>query len=288
MPFKKEYFDNDSVINELFQDNNNQIRNERINNRINEDEQPQGNINNNIINTDEININNRRENVRENQIININNRFININNPPNYARKEKLLIRSEKKDLGLYLSIIFLNIFFWGFGTIGIGISNNCCFYILLGIFQLLDFIFCIASLSIYIPDIEDSYIIYYFLIKCILIYLSLIYIAIFNNLYCHWNPRRIKKVEEKEKALISIYANILFGGVGTLLMAVQKKNIIRNILFGLFQFGGFIVLFWGLICFENDKQFNLEIIILLIIGGVSYIFSLIYGIFFYLECNKK
>ena len=130
MPFKKEYFDNDSVINELFQDYNNQIRNERINNRINEDEQPQDNINNNIINTDEININNRRENVRENQIININNRFIIMNNPPNYARKEKLLIRSEKKDLGLYLSIIFLNIFLLGFGTIGIGISNNCCFYI--------------------------------------------------------------------------------------------------------------------------------------------------------------
>ena len=120
------------------------------------------------------------------------------------------------------------------------------------------------------------------------LIYLSLIYIAIFNNLYCHWNPRRIKKVEEKEKALISIYANILFGGVGTLLMAAQKKNTIRNILFGIFQCGGFLVFFLGLEFFEDDKQFSLTIIILFIIGGVSYIFSLIYGIFFYLECNKK
>ena len=93
--------------------------------------------------------------------------------------------------------------------------------------------------------------------------------------------------MEEKEKALISIYANILFGGVGTLLMAAQKKNTSRNVLFGIFQFGGFIVLFLGLIRFEDDKQFNSKIIILLIIGGVSYIFSLIYGISFYFECNK-
>lgn len=117
MPFKKEYFDNDPIINEIFQDNY-PIRNRVINNRRNESEYQQGNI---IIdvNTENNNINNqRRVRRRINTIINNNN------------LKEQLFIQSENPNFILSLIVILFNISVVGLGTCIMGCKTKSCFYV--------------------------------------------------------------------------------------------------------------------------------------------------------------
>lgn len=153
------------------------------------------------------------------------------------------------------------------------------------GIFQICDFSFCFSLLFLFLSEPsskEDYYYISYFLIKCILIYLSSIYIAFFHN-FCIWNSERFKKVKEKEKGAIVIYSNILVSGTSTLLILAQK-SVPWILCCGFIELGGFNVLELGLILPDLTL---ITKILLITSGGLIYIFSLIQGILFYKEITK-
>ena len=137
------------------------------------------------------------------------------------------------------------------------------------GIFQICDFSFCFSFLFLFLSEPsskEDYYYISYFLIKCILIYLSSIYIAFFHN-FCIWNSERFKKVKEKEKGAIVIYSNFLVSGIGTFLIVTQKKNIIFNLLSGFIEILGILAILICLMIGLDGEDLIIKIIFI-IIGG--------------------
>ena len=275
LPFRKEYFNNEPIRNELFQ-NNDQLTNQEIN--IRENEYPQRN---NVLTVNVLNNNNQREresgSENRNHIININN-INNIGVPTIhniYVEEDKLFIY-ENIDLYLFMTVMLFNITLVGIGTIIMGNKKRTRFYFCLGFLQFIDF-FIFIGLFIKFCDFSKYFITYYSIINCFLIYLSSIYIAIFHNFYCTWNPRRIRKVEKKEKAIIVIYINIFFPGVGTLLISTQD-DFHRFILCGISQIICFILL---LLSFSLSSV-NEALIPLYIFGGVGYFSSFVQGIWFY------
>lgn len=314
-PFIKEYFENDPIINELFntntnnntnrnalylRQNNNNNRNQRINNNRINNYNRNGNINNIRIN------NNRNNNITRNRVYHYRNNYNgNLNyNIINTFNTNRVIIRVPEQNMntnndilcGLFtiifepnktycIIVLLTSIFCCGFGTFLIGLKKKSCFYILLGIIQC----FCFYFFSIYASYIEikgvfgrypHPFFKNYFKFLASLFYLSSIYIALFRN-FLFFNPRKINYNEKKEKGIFIIFLNLLIGGSGTivagiLLIITEQKKLCYKI--NLIGFG--IIQFSGYIISLFGISLipeNKRIIIgfLFFYGGLCYIFSI-------------
>ena len=314
-PFKREYFENDPIANELFDNNNN-------NNNINDNNQIG---NNNILNLIQ-NINSINRQIIYRQIINSNsNRNYNLNviiagnnrniiGPNNHINYN---ISSNRNNLrnnihnntnpetevlfGLFILAFqptkaycivsfLLNIFFCGLGTILIGLNKKSIFYTLFGLIQCFCFFFFLlygVSLNErkIFGNVPNRFFYIYFKIIYISFYISSIYIGIFRN-FLFFNTRKINFNEKKEIGSIIFFLNILIGGIGTLLVAIIRFtepqnlcNAIKNIIYGLIQLGGYILTLLG-ISLINEKNNNVsfdsyDIGCFFIVGILCFFFSI-------------
>ena len=302
-PFKKEYFENDPIANELFNNNNNQNRNINIlsliqniqsNNRNNREILYSQILNSNSNRNNNLNViitdNNNRNIMNQNN--NINNYILNRNN----IRINRISINEEVIFCGLFILSFqpsksycmvsfFLNIFFCGLGTILIGLNKKSLFYTLVGIIQCYCFFFFLIYLisldnkKIFgIPPNKFFYI--YFKFLSIAFYISSLYIAIFRN-FLFFNLRKINFNEKKERGLLIYFLNISVQGTGTLLVGIinlTKEEIcwekIKYIIYGIIQLGGYILTIYG-ISLINNKNIRFDNILILIVGAASFAFSL-------------
>ena len=282
-PFKKEYFENDPIINELF------------------------NYRNNI----NININNRQINnnryLNENNNINIVNQNNNINNNSNTNRNslrnsQSHLIHNTEVIFGLFILnfqpsksycivSLLLNIFFCGLGTILIGLNKKSVFYTLFGLIQCFCFFFFIYKnffvdnsnkRLLGIPWTNFFYI--YFIILSITFYLSSIYISIFRN-FLFFNIRNFD--EKKERGFIIFFLNIFIEGLGTILAGIvnltNENKIwdkIKYIIFGIIQLFGFWLILLG-ISILNKKNI-IDVGIFFLVGFLCYCFSIYTSYLYY------
>lgn len=310
-PFKREYFENDPIANELF-NNNHQIRNINIlsliqniqsNNRNNRETlysqiiNSNRNQNLNIIITD-----NNRNIISQNN--NINNYITNRNN----IRSNQIRINEEEKcccnlfilsyqPSKLYCMVsFFLNIFFCGLGTILIGLNKKSLFYTLLGIIQCYCFFFFLLYLlsldnrKIFgKPPIKFFYM--YFKILSIAFYISSFYISIFRN-FLFFNLRKINFNEKRERGLLIYFLNILVEGTGTLLIGIislTKEETcwdrIKYIIYGIIQLGGYILTLYGITLININIR--VDNIFFLIVGAASFCFSLYTSNLYYKKINS-
>lgn len=281
MPFKREYFENDPVMLELYLN----IYEKNYRNAINI-----------------IQIRNRNER----NIIRINNVVINPNIPTSSHTNRNILGNNNNNNqndmndgievlFGLFILrfgsskgtciyILILNILFCGLGTIFIGLNKKSVFYILLGIIQCYCFFFFLVydysfdKRTLFGRPFTKYFRIYFRLTYC-LFYLSSIYIGIFRN-FLFFNKRKINFNENKEKGLIVFFLNIIIEGSGTILVGikriVEEVNYwykINYILYGIIQlFGYLLILFTFSII---NKKAIIYICFLFFIGLLSFCFSM-------------
>ena len=309
-PFKKEYFDNDPIANELFNNNNNQIRNINILSLIQNIQS--NNRNNREILYSQILNSNRNQNLNViitdnrniiNQNINLNNYIINRSN----IRINQVNINEEEICCGLFILSfqpsksycmvsLFLNIFFCGLGTILIGLNRKSLFYTLLGVIQC----YCFFFFLLYLLSLDNKKIFgkspikffyIYFKFLCIAFYISSFYIAIFRN-FIFFNLRRINFNEKKERGILIYFLNILVGGTGTILVGIislTKEEIcwdkIKYIIYGIIQLGGYILTIYGITLINKNIRF--DNVFFLIVGGVTFCFSLYTSYSYYKKINS-
>jgi len=255
---------------------------------------------------------NQNQNERRNEIIRVvqseNNRIRNNNS----NNKRKSYDSSENNDIDRRyepdLLIKYkcenenpsstnpacLIIMFPGFSTLIIGILEKNAFWCLLSILNILLFILFFVFIFVF-----ELYEVNYNLFKYSFVFVIIgpvftIYASIFHNCLI-FNPVK-PELLRKEKKIISLIYNILRGGTGTLLYGLSnlcdKTNgkgcwqNYRHILYGLIQFAGFILL---LIPFVLEDIIKKKIkIVFVVIGILSYCFSLFSGITLNIRCYEK
>jgi len=268
------------------------------------------NNNNNINQNNNHNNNfreNRNQNERRNEIIRVvqseNTRIRNNNsnnrrqsydsseNNDDYRRDEPDLLNNCKCDnencsCGSFICIIM----FPGCSTFIIGIKEKNAFWCLLSILNILLIILFFVCICVTSIAEEYYYIASYSFVFVIIGTVFTIYAGIFRNCLI-FNPEK-PELLKKEKKIISLIYNILIGGTGTLLYGLSnlcdKTNGMecwqkyRHILYGLIQLAGFILL---LISFSFQDKIK---IVFLVIGILSYCFSLFSGITLNIRCYEK
>ena len=310
--FKKEYFENDPIANELFNFNNHihrrnhrSIRGTRSINRlyrININEQDINRNNNNII-TDNIRI---IINPGINYYIrNRNNNLRNSHNIQNNINNESLLffgifILSFKPSKTFCISSLLLNIFFCGLGTILIGINKKSIFYTLFGIIQCFSFFIFLVYGVLFNNNKKIfgrtpiTFFTYYFKILSLLFYISSIYIAIFRN-FLFFNLRKINVNAKKERGLIVFFLNILIGGSGSLLVGItnlsQEGHIwdrIKYLIYGIIQLFGYILTLFGISSIENKSIIKVDSGLIFIFCTLCFIFGLYTSYLYYKKINSS
>ena len=301
MPFKREYFENDPVMLELYLNiyekyyrnviNTLQIRNRNESNII------RINNNNNIINRNIPTSNNYRNTNYNLNHMNINiyhtNRNIlrnnNNNNNQNYMIDGKevlfgLFILRFKSNKGTCIYILILNILFCGLGTIFIGLNKKSVFYTLFGAIQCFCFFFFLIydfsfdKKTLFGRPFTKFFRIYFRVIYC-LFYLSSIYIGIFRN-FLFFNKRKINYNENKEKGLIVFFLNIVIEGSGTILVGIKRIveevncwHKIKYMLYGIIQLIGYLLILFTFSII--NKKAIIDICFLFFIGLLSFCFSM-------------
>ena len=286
-PFNREYFGDDPIAVEIFQNRSREEMVPRINNI---------NLANNNNNNQNHNHNQNNHNAR-----NLNNMNSNNNNILAYNQVQ-LNILSENttnKLIAIYnpnkcicFIILILNIMISGLGTLMLSIRNCSLYDFALGLIQFFgSYFFFLEGLSIrkihYIYYIRiNSFLFLYLICLSILFYLSSIYVGIFHN-FVYYNPRRTTMTENKEKGICIILLNLFTGGIGTILYGVLIKNMdcfnrAKVWMIGLVQICGFAIF---ILAFTTIGTINKMILtIFFFIGVMGYITSICIG----MKCYQK
>ena len=274
-PFKKEYFENDPIINELFINyNRNQLRLMENNNRqiiINR------NQNLNIVIGDRIINSHNYRSTNRNSLRNIQP-YINTENEVFFGLFVLLFIPNKSYCIISF----FFNILFCGLGTILIGLNKKSVFYTIFGIIQcfgFFSFIYQIYDKNSGMGKPKIKFFNIYFIILSIAFYISSIYIGIFRN-FLFFNIRKINYDEKKERAFIIFFLNILIWGLGTLFCGIIKIteqdkicHKIKNIIFGIIQLAGYILTLFAISLI--NKKSSISIYFIFLFGVFSFFFSL-------------
>ena len=184
-----------------------------------------------------------------------------------------------------------------GLGMICFGINHNIPFITIFGIFDFILFFVCLAFLisndKIILFKVYSSLFFYIYLI--IIDSVMFLFGFYFNFIDCSQNQAKRYKLGEKGLGFIIIFLNTIMGGLGTLIFGLSKigeKKLtiwikIRDIIFGIIQLTGFILLLYSIFLLPLEKDNYSKIITLLIFGCLSYCFSLYSGISICKELNK-
>ena len=265
--------------------NDNSNRNNNHNNNFREN-QNQNEIRNEII------IVNQSENNRINRINNNNHRRQIYNNTENYNYRddEYDLFFECNEESGCKCFLIFLS---EGLGTFIVWIIEKNSFLWLLGIFNLLLFVFFFVLFFVINIDYSFNPLLfdYSFVFVAIGPVFSF-YTGIFHSIFT-CNPNK-PQLLQKEKKIISLIYNIFIPGSGTLLYRLSKiceRNSCcsycwkryRHILYGLIIIIGFVIFLLSLF-FENNKIKTT----FFVIGIISYCFSLFSGISINISCYDE
>ena len=277
IPFKSEYFGDDAVLIQIYENKMREHRRNLNNNEIINFRISQSNRSMNHSNIGYINRQSERD-IQLNALSqNTDNTFIILFHPNKF----------------ICFAILLCNLLISGLGTLILGVKNMNLYDFFLSIMQ---FCFCYPFLSRaldikkkkYFNDFKVNSFLWIFLI-CIasIFYLSSIYIGIFHN-FIYFNPRKIKN---KEKEISFIILNILIGGIGTLFYGIVAEGIkccerIKLWIIGFVQFFGFMLLI-SIISFSNNIKIGI-FFIFLIIGIFSYASSIILGIRYCLKMHSN
>ena len=196
---------------------------------------------------------------------------------------------------------LLLGIISIGLGIICFGMNENIPFITIFGIFQMIIFITCsvllILNEKIILFNVYSSFFFYvYFIILESIMFLFSFYISFIVSCCQSSNQRKKDKFGNKEIGVIIIILNIIIGGLGTLTFGISeifdakitKWIKIRDILFGIIQLIGFVLLLCAIFLLPFEKNNITKIIALFIFGGLSYCFSLYSGINICIKLNKK
>ena len=315
--FKKEYFGNDPIVNNIFNNNHSNVNRHIRRNYINNNE----NINNNNINSN-INVirisNNHHINpIIQSQIYNHNYYYNNNNNPIiiRYVNTNRNILERSESNISesdticcslffisfepskcFCLLIMFVNIFLCGLGTFLMGLGRKKTFYTLLGLMQ------CVCFFYLYSFEFsneknkifgKDKHIFFsiYFRILISIFYATSVYFSFFRNfIFC--NTRKINFNEKKEKGIFVFILNILICGLGTILMAIinlykEERTFcqkVKTLLFGIIQLIGYILLLLAITLITQKDSSKIDVAILFIIGILSYVFSMYTSYKYYKE----
>ena len=267
IPFKSEYFGDDAVLIQIYENKMREHRRNLNNNEIINFRMSQSNRSMNHSNLGYINRQSERD-IQLNALSqNTDNTFIILFHPNKF----------------ICFAILLCNLLISGLGTLILGVKNMNLYDFFLSIMQ---FCFCYPFLSRaldikkkkYFNDFKVNSFLWIFLI-CIasIFYLSSIYIGIFHN-FIYFNPRKIKN---KEKGITIIILNILMGGIGTIFYGIIAEGInccqrIRMWIVGITQIFAFMFL---IITISIFKELKVGIfIIFIIIGSLFYITSVFLG----------
>lgn len=267
IPFKSEYFGDDAVLIQIYENKMREHRRNLNNNEIINFRISQSNRSMNHSNIGYINRQSERD-IQLNALSqNTDNTFIILFHPNKF----------------ICFAILLCNLLISGLGTLILGVKNMNLYDFFLSIMQ---FCFCYPFLSRaldikkkkYLNDFKVNSFLWIFLI-CIasIFYLSSIYIGIFHN-FIYFNPRKIKN---KEKGITIIILNILMGGIGTIFYGIIAEGInccqrIRMWIVGITQIFAFMFL---IITISIFKELKVGIfIIFIIIGSLFYLTSVFLG----------
>ena len=267
IPFKSEYFGDDAVLIQIYENKMREHRRNLNNNEIINFRMPQSNRSMNHSNIGYINRQSERD-IQLNALSqNTDNTFIILFHPNKF----------------ICFAILLCNLLISGLGTLILGVKNMNLYDFFLSIMQ---FCFCYPFLSRALDIKEENYLndfkvnsfLWIFLI-CIasIFYLSSIYIGIFHN-FIYFNPRKIKN---KEKGITIIILNILMGGIGTIFYGIIAEGInccqrIRMWIVGITQIFAFMFL---IITISIFKELKVGIfVIFIIIGSLFYFTSVFLG----------
>ena len=267
IPFKSEYFGDDAVLIQIYENKMREHRRNLNNNEIINFRISQSNRSMNHSNIGYINRQSERD-IQLNALSqNTDNTFIILFHPNKF----------------ICFAILLCNLLISGLGTLILGVKNMNLYDFFLSIMQ---FCFCYPFLSRaldikkkkYFNDFKVNSFLWIFLI-CIasIFYLSSIYIGIFHN-FIYFNPRKIKN---KEKGITIIILNILMGGIGTIFYGIIAEGInccqrIRMWIVGITQIFSFM---FFIITISIFKELKVGIfIIFIIIGSLFYITSVFLG----------
>jgi len=267
IPFKSEYFGDDAVLIQIYENKMREHRRNLNNNEIINFRISQSNRSMNHSNLGYINRQSERD-IQLNALSqNTDNTFIILFHPNKF----------------ICFAILLCNLLISGLGTLILGVKNMNLYDFFLSIMQ---FCFCYPILSRaldikkkkYFNDFKVNSFLWIFLI-CIasIFYLSSIYIGIFHN-FIYFNPRKIKN---KEKGITIIILNILMGGIGTIFYGIIAEGInccqrIRMWIVGITQIFAFMFL---IITISIFKELKVGIfVIFIIIGSLFYLTSVFLG----------
>ena len=267
IPFKSEYFGDDAVLIQIYENKMREHRRNLNNNEIINFRISQSNRSINHSNLGYINRQSERD-IQLNALSqNTDNTFIILFHPNKF----------------ICFAILLCNLLISGLGTLILGVKNMNLYDFFLSIMQ---FCFCYPFLSRaldikkkkYLNDFKVNSFLWIFLI-CIasIFYLSSIYIGIFHN-FIYFNPRKIKN---KEKGITIIILNILMGGIGTIFYGIIAEGInccqrIRMWIVGITQIFSFMFL---IITISIFKELKVGIfVIFIIIGSLFYLTSVFLG----------
>ena len=267
IPFKSEYFGDDAVLIQIYENKMREHRRNLNNNEIINFRISQSNRSMNHSNIGYINRQSERD-IQLNALSqNTDNTFIILFHPNKF----------------ICFAILLCNLLISGLGTLILGVKNMNLYDFFLSIMQ---FCFCYPFLSRaldikkkkYFNDFKVNSFLWIFLI-CIasIFYLSSIYIGIFHN-FIYFNPRKIKN---KEKGITIIILNILMGGIGTIFYGIIAEGInccqrIRMWIVGITQIFAFMFL---IITISIFKELKVGIfVIFIIIGSLFYLTSVFLG----------
>ena len=276
---------------------------------IEEFQEIHNNVDNNIINnnqrTDYIvylrNNNNFRN--QNNQIQSYSNnenndRIVNSANDDTSTHRYYISESGSRRggEGAFFCCIAFLIYIILSIGSIIIfyGVTKKIPFFTVFGIFDFIIFVFCLTFLifndKIILFKVDSSFFFFiYFLCIDVIMFLFSSYFSIIE--YCSY----LIIIDQKKIGVIIIFFNIIMGGLGTLIFGLSKiceKKLtiwirIRDIIFGIIQLYGFILLLYCMFLLPLEKDNYSKIITLLIFGGLSYCFSLYSGISICIELNK-
>ena len=316
LPFKKEYFGNDPIVNNLFNNHHNTHRHLRRNNINNNENINNNNINNNI-NVIRISNNHHINPMIQSQIYHHNYYYNNNDNPIIFryvSTNRNILERSESNisendticcslffisfepSKCFCLLIMFVNIFLCGLGTFLMGLGRKKTFYTLLGLMQcvcffyLYSFEFSNEKYKVFGKD-KPKFISIYFRILIALFYATSIYFSFFRNfIYC--NTNKINFSEKKEKGIFVFILNILICGLGTILIGIislykEERSFcqkFKTFLFGIIQLIGYVLLLLAITLIIEKGSSKIVVAILFIVGILSYIFSMYTSYKYYKE----
>ena len=277
---------NRQIQNDSNNENNDRIRNEEENNsnkatqralKANYNNENRGSIG------DVISIIPTAPNKKDNEDINTN-RFVGDK-------------RGNCNCCGICCWFLIVGIISIGLGMICFGINHNIPFITIFGIFDFILFFVCLAFLisndKIILFKVYSSlfFYIYLIIIDCVMFLFSFYYTVI----DCFKNQAKRYKLGENRLGFIIIFLNTIMGDLGTLIFGLSKigeKKLaiwikIRDIIFGIIQLTGFILLLYSIFLLPLEKDNYSKIITLLIFGCLSYCFSLYSGISICKELNK-